>query len=44
MGRIGVELAGGARLQIPTYVAPHNHWQSVDVWTRRWIEDSTIYR
>lgn len=38
------DLAGGARLAIPTYVAPHDQWQSVDVRTRRWIEDSTIYR
>lgn len=37
------KLAGADRLPWPTYVAPHDHWQSVDVVAGRWVEDATIY-
>jgi hypothetical protein len=37
------KLAGGDRLHLPAYVAPHDFWQSVDVRTGRWVEDSSIY-
>ena len=36
-------LAGGDRLSLPAFVAPHDYWQSVDVRTGRWVEDSAIY-
>jgi hypothetical protein len=38
------KLAGGDRLSVPAFVAPHDYWQSVNVSTGRWVEDSTIYR
>lgn len=37
------KVAGADRLPLPAFVAPHDHWQSVDVRTGRWVEDSTIY-
>lgn len=36
-------IEAGVAIDLPAFVAPHDHWQSYDIRSRRWVDDSAIY-